>query len=80
MQTTYLTIIGQTHGDPMSSVTEILNDLPGVGDVKVSASGGDVTINFNETRISVGHLTSALEEAGFELDCAGPAYTRHRPS
>ena len=50
MQTTYLTIIGQTHGDPMSSVTEILNDLPGVGDVKVSASGGDVTINFNSGR------------------------------
>ncbi len=76
MHTTYLTIIGSTEGNPMSTVTEILNGLPGVGDVKVSASGGAVIIDFNETRISVGRLTSALEEAGFELDCAGPAHTR----
>jgi copper chaperone len=67
MQTTYVTIIGLTEGDRTSTVTEILSGLPGVGDVKVSASGGDVTIDFNETRISVSRLNSALEEAGFEL-------------
>ncbi len=80
MQTTYLTIIGMTNGDPMNSLPDVLKRVPGVGDVKVSASGGVVTIHFNETRISVSRLTSALEEAGFEWDWAMPPRSRYHPS
>jgi copper chaperone CopZ len=80
MQTTYLTITGITNGDPRRDVTDILSELPGVGDVKVAGSGGGVAIDFNEMRISVKRLISALEEAGFELDSAGRGHTRPRVS
>jgi copper chaperone CopZ len=80
MQTTYLTITGITTGDPRREVTDILSELSGVGDVKVAASGGGVAIDFNEMRISVKRLISALEEAGFELDSAGLGHTRPRLS
>ena len=58
-----------------SKVTEVLNSLPGVGDVKVSLADGEVTIHFNERRMSVAHLTSAVEEAGYGVVRAGPVHT-----
>jgi hypothetical protein len=49
----------------------VLNALPGVGAVAVSPLDGELTIHFNETHVSAGELTSALEEAGYLVDCAG---------
>jgi copper chaperone CopZ len=61
--------------DCMSKVTEALNSLPGVGDVRVSPADGEFTIHFNERQMSVAQLTSAVEEAGYEVDRAGPVHT-----
>jgi copper chaperone len=77
MQTSYLTVTGMKGVDCMSKVTEVLNSLPGVGDVKVSLADGEVTINYNERRMSVAQLTSTVEEAGYEVDRVGPVH-RHQ--
>ncbi len=70
MQTSYLTVTGMKGVECMSKVTEVLNSLPGVGDVEVSLADGEVTIHFNERRMSVAHLTSAVEGACGRRRCS----------
>jgi copper chaperone CopZ len=62
-------------GYPRPEDIEFLKPTPGVGDAKVRLADGEVTINFNERRISVAQLTAAVEEAGYEVDGAGPVHT-----
>jgi copper chaperone CopZ len=71
MQTYYLTVSEVISSKRMSKVAGVLSALPGVGAVAVSPMDGELTIHFNETHVSAGELTSALEEAGYLVDCAG---------
>jgi copper chaperone CopZ len=73
-----LTVTGMKSVGCLSKVTGMLNGLPGVGDFKASLAGGEVTIDFNEKRISAPQLTSAVEEAGYGVDEAGPVHTHLR--
>jgi copper chaperone CopZ len=77
MRTHYLTVTGMTSSDCRNKVAESLNLLPGVGTVRVSPKHGSVTIHCNEHQISLGEITSAIEEAGYGIDRAGPVHTHH---
>lgn len=74
MQTYYMTVSGVTSSKRMNKVAEVLNTLPGVGAATVSPVDGEFTIHFNEMHVSVGELTSAVEEAGYRVDNAGPTH------
>lgn len=74
MQTCYVTVTGANSRERMNKVAAVLNTLPGVGAVTVSPMDCEVTIHFNDRHISVGELTSAVEEAGYRVDNAGPAH------
>jgi copper chaperone CopZ len=45
----------------------------------VSLAAGEATIHFNELRISVDRLKAAVEEAGYDVDHAGPVHARRIP-
>jgi Cu+-exporting ATPase len=70
MRTHYLTVTGMTCLACRGKVAETLGMLPGVGDVRFSAALGSVTVHCNDQQISLGELISALEEAGYGIDCA----------
>lgn len=78
MQTYYLTVSGVASSKRMNKVAEVLNTLPGVGAATVSPLDGEFTIHFNERHTSVGELTSAVEEAGYRIDNAGPTHRAAR--
>lgn len=48
MQTELLKVTGMTCGACISNVTKALKAINGVGDVKVSLSAGEATVQFNE--------------------------------
>lgn len=65
-QTTTYTVTGMTCGHCVASVTEEVQEIPGVEDVKVDLHAGAVTIT------SAGPLTddavrAAVEEAGYRV-------------
>ena len=73
MQTELLKVIGMTCGGCTSNVTRALKALNGVGDVKVSLSAGEATVQFDERLTSTDKLKSAVKRAGYEVDAANTA-------
>ncbi len=68
MQTETLTVTGMTCGGCTSKVTEALQAIPGVGEVKVSLSTGTATVQYDERTASPDQLKSALNGAGFGVN------------
>jgi Cu+-exporting ATPase len=79
MRTHYLSVTGMTSGACRSKVAEALSVLRGVGHVRVSLTHGAVTIHCNERHVSLGEITSAIEEAGYGIDSTGPVHTHRAP-
>ena len=73
MQTELLKVTGMTCGGCTSNVTRALKALNGVGDVKVSLSAGEATVQFDERLTSTEKLKSAVKRAGYEVDAANTA-------
>ena len=73
MQTELLKVTGMTCGGCTSNVTRALKALNGVGDVKVSLSAGEATVQFDERLTSTDKLKSAVKRAGYEVDAANTA-------
>jgi copper chaperone CopZ len=65
-QTSTYTVIGMTCGHCVSSVTEEVQEIPGVEDVDVVLETGAVTIPSAEP-IDRGAVQAAVEEAGYQL-------------
>ena len=65
MQTEHLSVTGMTCGGCVTKVTRALKAGAGVGDVKVSLSSGDVTVQYDEKLTSPGQLQSAVTGAGY---------------
>jgi copper chaperone len=65
-QTSTYTVIGMTCGHCVSSVTEEVQEIPGVEDVDVVLETGAVTITSAEP-IDRGAVQAAVEEAGYQL-------------
>jgi len=68
MQTETLTVTGMTCGGCTSKLTKALHAIPGVGDVNVSLSAGEATVQYDERTASPEQLKSAVKGAGFGVD------------
>lgn len=64
--TSTYTVTGMTCGHCVSSVTEEVQEIPGVEDVAVELESGAVTITSAEP-VDAGAVRSAVEEAGYQL-------------
>lgn len=68
MQTEILNVTGMTCGGCTGSVTNALKGVDGVGDVKVSLSTGEATVQYDERRASPDQLKSAVTQAGYGVE------------
>lgn len=73
MQTELLKVTGMTCGGCISKVANTLKAVAGVGDVKVSLSAGEATVQFDERLTSPDQLKSALKGAGYDVGATNAA-------
>ncbi|BBP03028.1 hypothetical protein TPL01_21880 [Sulfuriferula plumbiphila] len=73
MQTELLKVTGMTCGGCTSNVTHALKAIPGVGEVKVSLSAGEATVQYDERLTSTDQLKSAVKGAGYGVDTTNTA-------
>jgi copper chaperone CopZ len=65
MQTEHLKITGMTCGGCVTTVTRALRAMGGVGDVKVSLSGGDTVVQVDERLTSPEKLKLTITGTGY---------------
>ena len=68
MQTELLKVTGMTCGGCISNVTQALKAIPGVGDITVSLSAGEATVQYDEHQTAPEHLKSAVKAAGYGVN------------
>ena len=73
MQTELMKVTGMTCGACISNVTHALEAIDGVGDVKVSLSAGEATVQYDERLTSLDQLKSAVKSAGYSVDITNTA-------
>ena len=73
MQTELMKVTGMTCGGCISNVTNALKAIAGVGDVNVSLSAGEATVQYDERLTSPEKLRSAVKGAGYGVDTANTA-------
>jgi copper chaperone len=73
MQTELLKVTGMTCGGCTGKVTQALKAITGVGDVNVSLSSGEATVQYDERRTSPEKLKVAVTGAGYGVDGADTA-------
>ncbi len=73
MQTEHLKVVGMTCGGCVSNVTHALKAVTGVGDVSVSLSAGEATVQYDERVTSPTQLQSAVMGAGYSVGATGEA-------
>ena len=73
MQTEILNVTGMTCGGCTGSVTNALKAVNGVGDVNVSLSTGEATVQYDERRTSPVQLKSAVTQAGYGVETPNSA-------
>jgi copper chaperone len=73
MQTELLNVTGMTCGSCTSNVTHALKAITGVGDVTVSLSAGEATVQYDERLTSPDQLKSAVKGAGYGVNTTNTA-------
>ena len=73
MQTEFLKVTGMTCGGCTSNVTHALKAITGVGDVTVSLSAGEATVQYDERLTSPDQLKSAVKGAGYGVNTTNTA-------
>ena len=73
MQTEIVKVTGMTCGGCISTVTQALKAVSGVGEVSVSLSAGEATVKFDERLTSPEKLKSAVKGAGYGVDASDAA-------
>jgi len=73
MQTEIVKVTGMTCGGCISNVTQALKAIGGVGNVDVSLSAGEATVQFDERQASLDQLKSAVKDAGYGVDATSAA-------
>ena len=73
MQTELLKVTGMTCSGCTSVVTHALKAIAGVGDVNVSLSAGEASVQYDERLTSPDKLKSAVTGAGYGLDTTNTA-------
>jgi copper chaperone len=76
MQTELLKVTGMTCGGCTGNVTQALKAIGGVGDVKVSLSAGEVTVQYDERLTSPDQLKLAVKGAGYGVDVTDAGHSR----
>jgi copper chaperone len=66
METTIIKVAGMSCGGCVSSVTKVLQGLPGVASATVSLERGEATVEFESASVTREALAQAVEDAGFE--------------
>lgn len=59
-------VTGMTCGHCVASVTEEVQELPGVTDVRVDLASGGLTVT-SEQPVAASEIRAAVEEAGYQL-------------
>ena len=75
MQTELLKVTGMTCGGCISNVTKALTAIKGVGDVRVSLSAGEATVQYDERQTSPDQLKSAVKGAGYGVDATNAVHS-----
>lgn len=70
MQTEILNVTGMTCGGCVASVKKALGALPGVENVEVSLPKHQAEVRFDESKVAVDKMRSALIGAGYGVDAA----------
>ena len=73
MQTEHMKVTGMTCGGCTKNVTHALRAIAGVGDVKVSLSDGEATVQYDERVTSPDQLKLAVTGAGYGVDVKNAA-------
>lgn len=77
MQTELLKIAGMSCGGCTSKVTDALKAVSGVGEVNVSLSDGEATVEYDEQLTSPEQLKAAVKGAGYVVDDTDAAQKPH---
>jgi copper chaperone len=67
METLTLNIKGMTCGGCVKSITNVLQQLPGVSTVNVSLEHNNATIAYDPAKVKPAQFNSAIEDAGFDV-------------
>jgi copper chaperone len=67
METINLKVQGMTCGGCVSSVTRVLQSVPGVETARVALAGGSAEVTFDPARTNLAALKLAVEGAGYDL-------------
>ena len=67
MESTTIKVQGMTCGGCVASVERVLRALEGVGKVDVSLERAQATVEFDATRVKLGDLHAAIEDAGYDV-------------
>ncbi len=68
MQTERIKVTGMTCGGCTTKVTRSLEAIDGVGDVEVSLSAGEATVQYDERTTTPARLKAAVIGAGYGAD------------
>jgi copper chaperone CopZ len=74
MQNATFKVTGMRCGGCVSNVTHVLKMTEGVGDVTVSLSAGEATVQYDERLASPDQLKSAVIDAGYGVDTANTTH------
>lgn len=66
METTVLKVTGMSCGGCVSSVTKVLQELPGVVKAEVSLEKGEATVSFEAGQVERAQMLQVIDDAGFE--------------
>jgi copper ion binding protein len=77
MKTELLNVTGMTCGGCVTTVKQTLTALPGVKEVAVSLPAQQVEVQFDEGKLTVDAMRTALQGAGYDVATAR-ARTEHR--
>ena len=76
MKTEVLNITGMTCGSCVASVNKALGALPGVAGVAVSLPKNQAEVQFDESKLAVVQMRTALQSAGYDI-AGAPAKFEH---
>jgi copper chaperone len=68
METTVLKVGGMSCGGCVKSVTNVLQELPGVAKAEVSLEKGEAKVDFEADKVTRAAMAQAIADAGFEAD------------
>ena len=77
MQSEQLKVTGMTCGGCVSNVTRALKAVTGVGDVNVSLSSGEASVQYDEQLTAPEQLRSAVKSAGYGVDVTNAVRSHH---